>query len=74
MEDRERHRREAKQVRAGLHRAPCDCALGIPALHIRPEGWAASHTRGVHPVHLCQRPQPSLLQQLLPLITVQTFP
>ena len=74
MEDRERHRREAKQVRAGLHRAPHDCALGMPAPRTRPEGWAASHTRGVHPVHLCQRPQPSLLQQLLPLLSPHSLP
>ena len=69
MEDRGRHRREANQVRVRPHRAPRDCALGMPALHTQPVGWAASRVRGTHCVRLCQGPQTSLLLQLLPLLS-----
>ena len=69
MEDREQHRRGANQVRAGLHRAPRDCALGMPALHTQPVGWAASRARGSHSERLCQEPLPSLLLHPLSLLS-----
>ena len=74
MEDRGRHRPEANQVRVGPHRAPRDCALGMPALHTRPVGWATTHTHGIHPVPLCQWSLPSPLQQLLPLLSPHALP
>ena len=71
MEDRERNRREVKQARTGLRRAPRYCALGKTALHTHPEGWAASHARGTHSAHLCQGPQPPLMLHLLPLLSLR---
>ena len=72
------HRRRANQVRAGPHRAPRDCALGMRALHTQPWGWAASRARETHCVLLCQGPQtPSqtpLLQQLQPLLSPNALP
>ena len=74
MEHRRRTRRRADQVRAGPHRAPRDCALGMRALHTQPRGWAAFLARGTPPVSQCQGPQSSLLQQLLPLLSPNALP
>ena len=68
------HRRRANQVRAGPHRAPRDCALGMRALHTQPWGWAASRARGTHSVRLCQGSQTPLLQQLLSLLSPNALP
>ena len=69
MEDRQRTRRRANQVRAGLQRAPRDRALGMPAQHTHPGGRAASRARGTHSLLQCHGPFPSMLQHMLPLLS-----
>ena len=54
MKDPERDRREGKPARTGLRRAPRHCALGMPALHTQPVGWAGSLARKARPACQCQ--------------------
>ena len=74
MEDRDRMRGSDRCACARPCRTPRDCALGMAALHTQPVGWAASRARGTHSVRLCQGPQPSLLLQLLTLLSPSALP